>query len=263
MRLTAFLVLLAGAPQEGTVTIERSVRLTLVDSLNRRREIHRRERVVVKGEDLAVIDLTFGERLVIRTGQRKILKADPLGGTYSEYSFEQAAAIRKAALDEIESAKARVAGTSDEKELEAILEGFDRFAKPLSAELKSTGDDRQILVNGDRVRFAGRVDGKVRAPGFFAALAAAGAFPPEVAGKLRDLGGLPTKGTVRYVLFLDRVVEQFEVTSVKAGEAADADFELPPGLSKVPLRGFERPAERPPERPKAFDRGFKEDEKKP
>ena len=263
MRLAAFLVLLAAAPQEGSVTFERSVRLTLVDTLNRRREIHRRERVVLKGEDLAIIDLTFGERLVIRAGQRKIIKADPLGGTYSEYTFEQATAIRKAALDEIESAKARVAGTADEKELEAILEGFDRFSKPLSVELKTSGADRQVLVNGDRVRLSAQVDEKVRAPGLLAALAAAGGFPPEVALKLRDLGGLPMKGTVRYVLFLDRVVEQFEVSSVRPGEAADADFELPAGLSKVPLRGFERPAERAPERPKAFERSFKEDEKKP
>ena len=248
MRTAALFLLLTALPQEGAVTFERSVRLTLVDSLNRRREIHRRERVVVKGGDLAVIDLTFGERLVIRTGQKRIVKADPLGGIYSEYTFDEAAAIRKAALDEIDSARARVPGTADEKELEALLEGFDRFAKPVSADLKSSGADRQVLVNGDRVRLSAQVDENLRAPGVFGALAAAGGFPPEVAAKLRDLGGFPMKGTVRYVLFLDRVIEQFEVTSVKSGEAADADFELPAGLVRVPLRGFERPAESLPKK---------------
>lgn len=246
MKVAALALLLAAWPREGAITFERTVRLTLTDTLNRRREIHRRERVAVRGGDLAVIDLTFGERLVIRGDKKRILRIDPLGGTYSEYTFEEAAAIRKAALDEIESAKARVPGTADEKELEGILEGFDRFAKPPAVELKSSGEDRQVLLNGDRVRFSARVDGKVRGPDPFAALAAAGAFPPGMEEKLRDLGGLPVKGTVRYVLFLDRVVEQFEVTAVKPGEAADADFELPPGLAKAPLRGFERPPERPP-----------------
>ncbi len=245
MRLAALALLLLPWPQEEAVTFERSVRLTLVDALNRRREIHRRERVAVKGGNLAVIDLTFGERLVIRADRKKILKIDPLGGAYSEYTFDEAAAIRKRALDEIESARARVPGTADEKELGAILEGYDRFAKPPSVELKSSGADRQLLVNGDRVRLSVQVDEKVQSPGLFAALAAAGGFPPDVAAKLKQLGGLPMKGTVRYVLFLDRVVERFEVTSVKAGEAADADFELPPGLAKVPLRGFERPPDAP------------------
>jgi hypothetical protein len=250
MRIAALALVLLAAPQEGAITLERSVRLTLVDTLNRRREIHRKERVSIKGGNLAVIDLTFGERLIVRTDQKKILRIDGPGGAYSEYTFEEAAAIRKAALDEIAAAKARVPGTPDEKELESLLEGYDRFAKPPTAELKSSNSDRQVLVNGDRVRLSAQVDEKVKSPGPLAALSAAGAFPPEVAGKLGELGGLPLKGTVRYVLFLDRVVEEFEVTSVKAGEAADADFELPPGLAKVPLRGFERAPDRPPEGPK-------------
>jgi hypothetical protein len=116
-------------------------------------------------------------------------------------------------------------------------------------------------VGADRVRLSARVDPKLRAPAWFEALAAAGAFPPEVAARLRELDGLPLKGTLRYVLFLERVVEQFEVTAVRAGEAADADFELPAGLARVPLRGFERPAEKAPESPRKYSRDFREDER--
>ncbi len=245
MRPAAIVLALAALPQEGGLAFERTVRVTTVDTLNRRREIHRRERVALKDGNLAVIDLTFGERLVVRADTKTIRKADPLGGTYSEYTFEEAAAIRKAALDEIASAKARVPGTADERELEAILEGFDRTAASPRVELKASGADRQVILNGDRVRLSATVDEKVPAPALYDALAAAGAFPPEVAAKLRELGGLPVKGTVRYLLFLDRVIEQFEVTSV-GGAPSAADFELPPGLTRVPLKGFERPAGRKP-----------------
>jgi hypothetical protein len=248
MRAALLVLLLAAAPGDEAVTIERSVRLTLSDPLNRRREIQRRERVTVKDGNLAIADLTFGERLVVRTDRKRIVRIDTLGGVYSEYGFEEAAAIRKRALDEIESAKARVPGTADEKELEAVLEGFDRFAKPPAVELRSEGNERRILLNGDRVRFSARVDEKRKAAGLFAALAAADAFPPAVAEKLKGLDGLPVQGTIRYALFLDRVVEQFEVTSVRPGEAAEADFEVPAGLVQVPLAGFERPAEREPAR---------------
>ena len=239
------LVLLLGVQDTapGGLAIERSVKRTTLDSLGRRTEIQRKELLLVKGSNLALIDLTFGERLIIRPDLKKVWKADSLAGTYAEFSYDELAALRKAAFDEIRAAKARVPGTTDEKELEAILEGFDQFAAAPQAELKVAGTQREVIVNGDRVRVSVQVNEQIKNPGWIEALASVGAFHPAVAEKLHGLGGLPTKGTMRYTMFLDRIVEQFETTSAQPREIADAEFELPKGLLRAPLKGLERAAE--------------------
>jgi hypothetical protein len=258
--LAAFLALALQEPAANGVAIERTVKRTSIDWLGRVQEIQRKELLLVRGGDLAIIDLTFGERLIIRSGSRKILRADPLAREYAEFTFDEAAALRKAGLDQIRAAKARVPGTDDEKELEAILLGFDQFAAEPMVELKVSGAQREVIVNGDRVRVSVQVDDKVRAPGWMDALSATGAFHPAVAGKLKELGGLPSKGTLRYAMFLDRIIEQFEVTSARPREIPDADFELPKGLIRAPLKGFEKPASRVFSKPPALKQSFKEDD---
>jgi hypothetical protein len=256
----ALLVLAFQEPAANGIAIERSVKRTSIDWLGRVQEIQRKELVLVRGGDLAIIDLTFGERLIIRSGQKKILRADPLAREYAEFTFDEAAALRKAGLDEIRAAKARVPGTDDEKELDAILLGFDQFAAEPQVELKASGLRREVIVNGDRVRVSVQVNENLRAPGWLDALSATGAFHPAVAGKLKELGGLPSKGTLRYVMFLDRIVEQFEVTSAQPREIPDSDFELPKGLVRAPLRGFEKPPPRVLSKPPTLRQSFKEDD---
>jgi len=264
---TALLLAILGVPPAfqaepagGGLVVERSVRLTFTDTLNRRREVHRKEVVRLRGADVSITDLTFGERLVIRTGLKKVWKADPLAGTYSELAFDEVAAHRKRALDELRAVRARVPGTADEREITAILEGLDDFAAEPRVEVRASGALREVVVNGDRLRASVEVDGKLKADGFFAALSAIGAFHPAVAAKVRELGGLPRKGSLRYVLFLDRVHEQFEVTAAREEAVADAEFELPKGLRRIPLAGFEPAAERHPPKPGELQRGFREDE---
>lgn len=250
----------AGQDPAAGVVIERTVRRTSIDTLGRRSEVLRKERIFVKGGNLAIVDLTFGERLIIRTDRKTIWKADALAREYAEFTFEAAAARRKAGLDEIRAAKARVPGTGDEKELEDLLQGFDQFAAAPTVELKASGAQRDVIVNGDRVRLSVQVNDKVQAPGWLDALAATGAFHPAVAEKFKELGGLPSKGTLRYALFLDRIVEQFEVTSAQAREVADAEFELPAGLTRTPLLGFETAPPRVLSTPPALKASFREDE---
>lgn len=260
MRAALLLLLLAPPPSGTGIVAERTVRLAVTDVLGTRREIHRKEIVRVRGSDLSVTDLTFGERLVVRAGLKKVWKADLLAGTYSELTFDEVAAHRKRALDELRAVRARVPGTVDEKELSALLEGLDEYAAEPRVELRVSGAAREIVVNGDRLRASLEVDGEHKADGYVEALAGLGAFHPAVAAKLRDLGGFPKKGSLRYVLFLDRVHEQFEVTSIREEVVADAEFERPPGLKRVPLAGLEPPVDRKPAKPSAFDSGFKEDE---
>jgi hypothetical protein len=241
------------------VEIERTVQRTSIDWLGRRQEIQRKEVLLIKGSSLSLADLTFGERLIIRSDLKKVWKADPLARRYSELSFDEVVAARKAAIDELRAAQKRVSGTDDGRELEGILEGLDQFAVPPRVELKVEGLKREVTVNGDLLRVSVHVHDHLRAPGWIEALSAIGAFHPVVAEKLKELGGVPMKGTLRYVLFLDRVIERFEVTSVKTREIADAEFDLPPGLDKTPLAGFERPIERKPAKPAAFKGDFGEE----
>jgi len=260
------LALLAGVgiaqePSVNGVAVERTVKRVSIDWLGRKQETHRKERLLIQGGNFALIDLTFGERLIIRTDRKTIWKADPLAREYAEFTFDEAAARRKAGLDEIRAAKARVPGTTDEKELDDLLQGFDQFAAPPQVELKSTGAQRELILNGDRVRISVQVNDKIQAPGWLESLAATGAFHPLVAAKLKELGGLPVKGTIRYALFLDRIIEQFEVTSVQPREISDAEFELPPGLTRTPLRGFDPPAKRALSTPPLLKPSFKEDER--
>jgi len=262
MRIAALALLLLGTqePARTGVAVERTVRRTTIDWLGKREEIQRRELVLIKGSNLVIIDLTFGERLIIRSDLKKVWKADPLAGEYAEFTFDEATALRKTALDDVRSAKARVPGTTDEKELDSILEGFDQFAAAPKVELKVAGAQSEVIVNGDRVRASVQVNPQVKAPGWVEALAGIGAFHPSVAEKLRELGGIPMKGTLRYSVFLERIVEQFDVTSAQAREVPDADFELPAGLTRAPLKGFERPPERKLTTPKQLRQTFKEDE---
>jgi hypothetical protein len=227
--------------------------------LGKTREVRRKESVFLRGSNLAITDLTFGEKLIIRGDRKTIALADPLGGRYSEYTFDEAAAIRKASLDELRSVRSRVPGTADEKEIDAILDGYDQFAAAPTVELKSDKTKREVVVNGAVLRLSVEIDPQVRSAGPLEALAAVGAFHPAVAEQLKNLGGLPMKGRVRYVLFMERVVEEFEVSSVKAQDVADSEFDVPQGLTKVPLKGFGRPPERKPQKPAGYKRDFSED----
>ena len=285
------------------VAIERTVKRTAIDWLDRRQEVQRKELLLVRGPNLAILDLTFGERIIIRGDLKKVWKADVLAGEYAEFTFDEAAALRKTALDQLRGARARVPGTPEEKELDRVLEGFDQFAQAPQVELKASGAQRDLIVNGDRVRLSVQVNNNVQAagwmealaaapsvdlrasgaqrevivngdrvkasvqvnpqlqaPGWMEALAAVGGFHPAVAEKLKELGGVPVKGTLRYALFLDRIVEQFEVTSAQPREIADAEFELPKGLVRTPLRNFEQAPDRKLTRPPTVNRTFKEDE---
>ena len=253
-------LLLAQEPAANGVAIERTVKRTSIDTLGCKSEVVRKERILVKGGNLAILDLTFGERLIIRTDRKTIWKADPLAREYAEFTFEAAAARRKSGLDEIRAARVRVPGTTDEKELDELLLGFEQYAAAPQVELKAAGLQRDVIVNGDRVRISVQINDKIQAPGWMDALAATGAFHPAVAEKLKELGGIPSKGTIRYALFLDRIIEQFEVTSAQPREIADAEFDLPAGLTRSPLRGFESAPPRVLSTPPALKASFREDD---
>lgn len=253
------------------LTIERRVRLVARDLVGKPSEFHRRETVKIQNGLVAIHDVTFGTRLVIRPDRKLAWVIDTRGATYSEVTFEAVAERRKRVLADLADAKKRVAGTQDAEDIDRVTIGLGAYPNPPAVEARDTGKTeqvagrrcvgREIVINGTDHPIDVLVDPTLSdGIAYFDALAALGGFHPSVAEKLRGFGGFPLKGKVRYALFLDRVLSEEEVLSVARGEIADADFDLPADLKKVPLQGFDPDAGPKPEKPKDFKPSWREDE---
>jgi hypothetical protein len=268
--MSKFLLLLVLAQTDG-LTVERRVRVVSRDTVGKASEYVRTEVVKIQGGKVAIEDVTFGARLVIRPDLALAWVIDVQGATYSELDFASVARRRAQELTNLAEARKRVAGTQDADDIERVLIGLGTYASPPSVAVKDTGREetiagrkctgRSIVVNETDVAFDVLVDPTL-ADGlaYFDALAAVGGFHPDIAAKLKTLGGFPLKGKVRYALFLDRVFCEEEVTSVARGPVAAADFDLPAKLKKVPLKGFDPDAGPKPEKPKNFAHTFREDD---
>ncbi|MBI2933223.1 MAG: hypothetical protein HYY16_16380 [Planctomycetes bacterium] len=259
-----------GQPAEG-LRLERRVRVVTRDLSGKASEIHRREVLTIHEGKVAVDDLTFGTRLVIRPDRKLLWVIDPPGGTYSEITFDALAERRKRILEDLTQARLRVAGTQEADDIDKILIGLGFFSTPPAVEVRDTGKTeevagrrcagREIVVNGIDHPIEVFVDPSLSdGAAYLEALAASGAWHPAVAEKVRALGGFPMKGKARYALFLDRVFSDEEVTAVaRAPVRADA-FERPATLRQVPLAGFDPDAGPRPEKPKNFEHSYREDE---
>jgi len=272
MTLSLLLFLSQSTPpgEEKGFVVERDVELLLVDPLDRQREIHRRERISYQEGNLLIEDLTFGEKLLIRTDQKSVWVIDTLAGTWSRLDFLQIRARQEEVLGAIRETRKRVPGTQEEKVLTQLLEGYGWFDHSLKGEIRTPGKQRDILgrscvrkdlyLNGNIRRFSVYVDPSFPLGGYFDTLSRAGSFSKEETNALKDLGGFPMEGVLRYVSFLDRVRARIRVISVTPGECP-ADIFVPPTTGKqVPLARFEKPVAREIKRPEGFEPSFREDD---
>ncbi len=251
------------------LTLERRTRLVAYDPVDRPREVQRDERLKMQGAKIAIEDLTFGTRFIIRGDKKLVWIADPLAGTYSELTFEQITKRRAEMIAEIVKAKERVAGSDDEKVLANLLAALGEFPSPprvaVAGNAKADGIagrvcvGKEVMLDGTIQRLNVLVDPTMKTK-YFELMSAIGGYPPAVAQALDQLGGFPLRGTMRYALFMDRVMETFDTTSIKTDAIPEKDFDLPDGLRKIPLAGFEPVAVKKPEKPKDFTRSFKEDD---
>jgi len=255
---------------EGFV-LERNVKAWSMDTLGRIREIHKQERVKYQDGNLLIEDLTFGEKLLIRTDKRTVWKSDPLAGTYSELTFDQLRARQEEVLKEIQSVRERVKGAPDEEELKWLLFGYGRFDVEPTVEVRSTGKSATIagrnvsandlILNGNVYLFSeAYVDPSLPTVGYFETLGQISTLPEKLLRRFKEVGGIPLRGRMSHVHFLDRVRSEEEVTTVNAASVSPSDFEPPTGLKRVPLKGFEGPEPRKIEKPKELQKSFKEDD---
>lgn len=267
-------VALLGLPQDGQIgglTIERKVRLISRDLVGKASEYQRREVVRIKGSLVAIEDVTFGTRIVIRTDKKLVWVIDSHAGTYSELAFDAIASRRAHILNDLADAKKRVPGTQDADDIDKVMIGLGSYPSTPTVEARDTGKSadvagrtcsgREIVVNGTDHPVDVLIDPTLgEGVAYIDALAAIGGFHPAIAEKLRSIGGFPLQGKMRYALFLDRIVADEVTTSVVRGEIASAEFELPEKLKLTPLKGFDPDAGPKPEKPKDFTPSYKEDD---
>jgi hypothetical protein len=271
--LLAALILLPGVqePASPGFLLERAVRLRIADLTGRESEIHRLERVRILGTRVSIEDETFGRRLIIRPDLGLAWVIDRVDGTYSEVTFDTLGKRRTAVIAELRSAMARVEGSSDAGLLSDTLLRLGDMADATPVTIRPT--DRVEKVGGrEAVGREIRIGNGISyinvlvdpafegALGYFEALAKLGAFHPSVAERLKQLGGFPVRGDVRYALFFDLVRSTEEVTSAARVELAESDFERPAKLTRVPLPSVDPHPWTPPAKPKQFLRSFTEDE---
>jgi hypothetical protein len=272
MIMTLSFLLLLSSPfgEEKGFVIERDVELILLDPLDRKREIHRRERVSYQEGNLLMEDLTFGEKILIRTDQKAVWVIDTLAGTWSRLGFSQIRTRQEEVLRAIRETRKRVPGTQEEKAITQLLEGYGWFDQSSKGEIRTPGKEREILgrscvrkdlyLNGNIRRLSVYVDPSLSIDGYFDTLSLAGRFSKEESSALKDLGGVPMEGVLRYVSFLDRVRAQIRVISVTPGECSLDIFTPPTTGKQVPLARFEKPVARKIKRPEGFEPSFREDD---
>ena len=271
--LLAALILLPGGQDPGSAgfVLERRVRQKIADLTGRESEIHRTERVKIRGARVCIEDETFGRRLILRGDRGLAWVVDLVDGTYSEIGFEAFAKRKAEVVEELKGALRRVEGSSDAGPIADTLLRLGELRDGMSVATRSTEKTEKVAGRecvgreirlGDSISYINVVvDPTLEgALAYYEALAKIGAFHPAVAERLKQIGGFPMKGEVRYALFFDLVKADEEVTSAARADVPDADFELPPNLTRIPLAGVDPPARANPARPKQFERSFVEDE---
>ena len=258
-------------PAPSGFVLDRTVRLKISDLAGRESEIHRVERVKIRGTLVSIEDETFGRRLILRPDLGLAWVIDRVDGTYSEITFEAVAKRRTEVREELRAALHRVKGSSDEGFLADTLLRLGDLPDGMAVTVRPTGKTEKVggreavgreIRLGEGISYINvLVDPSLEgALVYFEALAKLGAFHPSVAAKLKELGGFPVRGDVRYAHFLTLVKSTEEVTSAARTDVPAAEFDKPAGLTKIPLAGMDPAAWNPPAKPKDFTRSFAEDE---
>lgn len=255
-------VLLASAfrppPAAADLTVLRETRQETTTFAERTLKYAFTEQVRIQPEKVRITNVTLGRALIVRLDQKKVIHLDLLQGTRSVLTFQQLAARRQAALEDVRGARERVQDTPEAARLAGVLSGFGVFLDgPPKVDRAATAEKESIagreaarvkITVGGEPRFDLWVaEGPEEARWYYEALGALQAFPAEAAEALRRCGGFPLREDARYALFLDRVRVRAEATSIDAGPIPPSEFEAPDDFRSVPFEALpEDPAPDPP-----------------
>lgn len=243
----SLLVLFFCASTFADVVIERTavVKTTKVDG--RVETVPRRERVSIKDGNVRIEDLDLLEVWVLRLDKGLLWYVDARSGAYAEVPFNLVRERRLELIAQIEDCAKRVT----DKDLTARYQDLllQLGATDGAPEVSSTGEKsdvaghacERVTIKAGRTRvmdaFAARA-----CPGaaeYWKALAKLDAFTPGVAEALAKDALLPMKGKTWMTFLLARVERTEEVTKLEERVCDAKDFELPAGLTKFELPGFE------------------------
>jgi hypothetical protein len=214
------------------VTIERSARLRLTDTLGEEQEIHTVQRLTFAPQRLRIEDVTFGIVTLVRVDQGKIWTWDRFLKVSFEADLKAWNEAHGRELEQIRRAREAVRGTDEEKRLTRLLVAFGAYDGEPKVSVDSEANERRVRVGAEQV--AARLVMDPRGPGHpYEVLAAAGAFHPEVGKALAALEGTPMKGVERTVLLGRSTRVEFEVSAVRTGSVEAALFEPPAGYTRT------------------------------
>jgi hypothetical protein len=221
------------------VRLDRSTRWELLRPGAPAERSSRRETAWIGDGRLRMEDRVSREAWIAREDTKTLLRIDHAAGTYSETTFEEAAAARAAVAADLRTALARIEGSGEEPPLRALLEAFAPDPAPAKVEARGDGP----AVAGRATKRVELVAGRVVATLNLAAssdggnlirpLAAAGLFPAPWAGALGAEKGLPLSGEWTLVFPEAAVKEMFEVTALEVRDAPTGTWDPPQGFRKV------------------------------
>ncbi len=262
----AFLVLVLCAAAFADVVVERTaiVKTTRVDG--RVETVPRRERVSIKDGNVRIEDLDLAEAWILRVDKGVLWYVDARSGTYAEVPFDLVRERRLELVAQVQDCAKRVTDKDLSARYQEML--MQLGATDGAPETSATGEKadiagrpcERIAIKAGRIQVMDALAAK-GCPGaaeYWKALGRIDAFSPAVAEALAKDGLFPMKGKTRMTFLLARVERTEEVTKVEERACDAADFDLPAGLVKFELPGFEA-VRGPQEAPKG---GIEQDEPK-
>ena len=257
LRLTAALLLFAATTARADVRIERTARHEIERPGGATERLARREIVWIGDGKVRVDDRVSKESWIVRADLKVIWRIDRALGTWSELTFDEAAAERAAVAMDLRAALARVAGSDDEPRLKHFLDAFappdeEVEARDAGGAAKVAGLDTRgvVLATKGGPVAEGRIAEMV--PGLenlAKTLGAAGLLTPRQAAAWSKLKGQLISGSWTLVFPEAVVRETFEATKVEETPAPEGTYDVPAGYRKVAaptLRAGSTAKEAPP-----------------
>ncbi len=231
----------AALPAPADLVLERTVRDRRTTPLGEVTVSARRERVWVSARRVLIEDLVFGRDLLVQLDRGLVVEIDRQARRVATCRLEDLAAGRDRLLAELAQVRARVAGTGQAAEIEALVAALQSPAGRDAAVRVREGADsaqmcgREVLPlaleqGGTRVASLWVAEGLAGGAALIEAYERLGWFPAGIGKPMLEAGRLPLRFEGRLIDRVDRV-ERVEVVTRIAEETSPPErYEVPAGF---------------------------------